>query len=240
MAVKGLGLYCEISGEASREMAKLKFRLKRRSDIHWERKIWHMAGVGLIAALYAYLPLNVSMAILSICWLAFVPADFLRQYRPELNEFLMTYFGPIMREHEEKRLAGTTYLLTGVGLVALIFPREIVILTLLFLAFADPVASIVGIKFGRTKIFGHKSLQGFVAALTICFLVTFIYLQVHEILTTRLLAASLLAGLVGALAELVPVASLDDNLTLPLLSAFGLWGIFELFGHPVVIGALLQ
>lgn len=212
--------------------------LKRRSDIHWARKIWHMGGVSLVALIYAYAPYDVAMGILAACWLAFVPFDIARHFFPDLNRVALRSFSLIMREHEEKKLAGTSYLFTGVAIVGFLFPREVAQPTLLFLAFADPFASVIGIKYGSIKIFGHKSLQGFLAAFLICFVLSFSYFSNHGLLPQNQLTASLIAGLVGALAELVPVYNFDDNLTLPVLSALGLWGIYALYGHPITIGAI--
>jgi dolichol kinase len=46
----------------------------------------------------------------------------------------------------------------------------------------------------------------------------------------------LLAGLVGAFAELIPIGKLDDNLTLPLMSAVGLSILFYFFGFFANVG----
>ena len=127
-------------------------------------------------------------------------------------------------------MAGTSYLLTGVSIIALIFPQEIVLLTLLFLAFADPIASYFGIKFGKDKIFGHKSLQGTVAAFFVCAILCFAFFYTHNLLLDRLIVVSLLGGLIGSLAELIPIGKLDDNLTLPVMSAIFLYFMFLLFG----------
>ena len=204
--------------------------LKRRSDIHYARKIWHMSGVFAMFLAYSYMPEVVSMTILAVAWFLFIPFDIARQKYPSLNDWAVHAFKPIMRQNEVKRFAGTTYLLTGVALIVLLFPRPIVALTLLFLAFADPIASYFGIKYGRDKIFGHKSIQGFAAAFVVCALLTFVYLGVNNFLMDRLIVVSLLAGLIGAFAELVPIAKLDDNLTLPVLSATGLSILFYFFG----------
>ena len=204
--------------------------LKKRSDIHLARKFWHMSGVAMMAAVYAYAPSSVSMAILLTAWALFVPMDFFRQKSPALNDVLTHIFRPIMRDSELHKIAGTSYLLTGVSIVALVFPREVVLLTLLFLAFADPCASYFGIKFGKDKIFGHKSLQGSLAAFFVCGVVSLAFLYTHNILPDRWVVVSLLCGLIGALAELIPVWKLDDNLTLPVLSSTFLYLLFSLFG----------
>lgn len=203
--------------------------LKRRSEVHWARKIWHIGTVFMMYLIWAYAPEKVSLAILALACLLFIPIDFLRQIFPALNDVMVHAFKPIMRQGEEKRLAGTTYLLIGVVFIVSCFSRPVVSLTLLFLAFADPIASLVGIKFGRDKIFGHKSLQGFLAAYAVCAILSFLYLSgVSE--WDRVLVFSLIAGLVGALAELIPLWKIDDNFTLPVFSALGLHVLFYFFG----------
>ncbi|GIL16666.1 MAG: hypothetical protein BroJett040_04170 [Oligoflexia bacterium] len=204
--------------------------LKKRSDLHLARKFWHMGGVSLIVALYAFLPEKTALVGLTIAWLLFVPMDFVRLRVSAMNDILVHFFKPIMREYELKGLAGTSYLLTGVTLVAYIFPREIVLLTLLFLAFADPIASFFGIKFGKDKILGNKSLQGTLAAFVVCTLLTLSFLYYKGMLSDRLVIVSLLGGLIGAVAELVPIWDLDDNLSLPVVSATALYFLFSIFG----------
>jgi len=204
--------------------------LKKRSDIHWERKIWHMTGVFVMFLAYVFLSDMVSALILGVSILIFFPVDFLRLRYPAFNDWIVHAFKPIMRNHEVHKIAGTTYLLGGVAIVVAIFPRPVVALTLLFLAFADPLASVVGIKFGKDKIFGHKSVQGFMAAFFVCAICTICYLNFYNVKFDRVVVVSLLAGLIGALAELVPIGKLDDNFTLPLMSSMGLYILFTLFG----------
>lgn len=210
--------------------------LKKRSDIHYARKIWHMAGVFSMFLAYVYLPPAVSLTILAVAWCLFVPFDFLRQRYAALNEWAVHAFKPIMRQSEVKKLAGTTFLLSGVLIIDILFPRPVVALTLLFLAFADPIASYFGILYGKDKIFGHKSMQGFLAAFIVCALVTFVYLLYYGFMMDRIIVASLLAGFVGAFAELIPIGKLDDNLTLPLMSAIGLSILFYFFGFFANVG----
>jgi diacylglycerol kinase (CTP) len=204
--------------------------LRKRSDLHWERKIWHMTGVFAMFLAYTLLPPVVAAVILAVSMAFFLPIDFFRHRYPALNDWMVHAFKPIMRNSEIHRIAGTTYLLTGVAIIVVVFPRPIVALTLLFLAFADPIASLIGIKYGKDKIFGHKSIQGFMAAYVVCTLCTFLFLYYHNIALDRVVIVSLVAGFIGALAELVPIGKLDDNLSLPVLSSVGLSILFQLFG----------
>lgn len=202
---------------------------KNKSDLHMARKLWHMCGVFAIFVGWILLPYWWAIAILGTVWLLFVTGDVLRQRSSDFNQKLMRAFGPIMRSYEVNRLAGTTYLLTGVLLTAILFNSGVVSLSLLFLAFADPIASFVGIKWGKDKIFGHKSVQGFMAAFFVCTLATYTLLSIKNIYNNALVA-SLLAGLVGAFAELIPIGKIDDNFTMPVLSALGLTIFFYFFG----------
>ncbi len=202
---------------------------KNRSDLHVARKVWHMAGVFAIFSGWVFLPYWVAMTLLGLLWIMFVPVDIIRQNNKLVNKNLTQMFRPIMRNSELNRLAGTTYLLTGVILIALIFNKGIVSISLLFLAFADPLASYIGIKYGKDKIFGHKSVQGFMAAFVVCAFVCYLYLFYSQI-TQHLIIASILAGMVGAVAELIPLGKLDDNFTMPVLSSIGLSILFYFFG----------
>jgi len=203
---------------------------KRRTDIHLARKIWHMTTVFTMFLAWTLLPAPVCIGILIVALIAFVPLDFLRHKFPALNDWLLHAFKPIMRENEVHRLAGTTYLLAGVAVVVAFFPRPIVSLTLLFLAFADPIASYVGIRHGRDKIWGNKSLQGTIAAYVVCVIASLVYVFSLNHPIDRVIVFSLVAGAVGALAELVPLGKMDDNFTLPVLSALGLSALFHFFG----------
>lgn len=201
---------------------------KKRSDVHLARKIWHMSGVAFLFLGWSVLPTWLSLFLLSLAWLAFVPADLLRLYNPRLNTILLKWFKPIMRRNEIDKPAGTTYLLTGVIFIGLMFPHTIVGLALLFLAFADPIASYFGIRYGKDKIFGHKSVQGFLAAYVVCFIITALFLYFNNV-ADYFWVVALLGGLIGALAELIPVAKIDDNFTMPVLGSIGLNFVFTFF-----------
>jgi diacylglycerol kinase (CTP) len=201
-------------------------RFKKRSDVHWARKLYHMLGVSFMTLIYANVSDTMAVILLGIAWICFVPADFYRQKNAAFNDFVLHLFKPFMRDHEVNQIAGMSYLLTGVTIIAFVFPRDIVILTMMFLAFADPIASYFGIRYGKDKLFGHKSLQGFLAALVVCTVLSFAFFKFYGPAQERILMISLIGGLIGALSELIPIGKLDDNFTLPVLSASALWLVF--------------
>jgi diacylglycerol kinase (CTP) len=135
-----------------------------------------------------------------------------------------------MRESERHRLAGVTFMVAGVAVNIWLFPRSVVLLTFLFLAVADPLASFVGIRWGREKLIGNKSLQGSFAAFVACFALSCLYLTMMDMMRERLFIVCLLSGLIGAVSELMPVGKLDDNFVFPVMSAALLTGLFSIFG----------
>lgn len=203
---------------------------KRRSDMHLARKTWHMLGVLTMLAIHQRVSRETAILLLLATMLVFVVPDVIRQYSSKLNEIFVGMFQSLIRESEVHKLSGNSYLISGVLFIVLFFPVKIVSLTLLFLAFADPIASCVGILYGKDKIWGHKSLQGFLAAMGVCTVCTFGFLYAHNMLMERIVVVSLLAGLIGAFSELIPIGKIDDNFTLPVMSATGLFLLFSLFG----------
>lgn len=218
--------------EGSVDPENLNFNgtFKKRSDIHWARKIWHILGVLFLFILFQLLPIKVAQIGFVIFTIIFVAIDIVRKKNSQMNAFFVHIFKPIMRQHEINSYAGTTFLFLGVMLLVLFFNPLVVSLSLLFLAFADPFASYFGIRFGKDKIYGEKTIQGFMAAYLICASLTILFLIYHGFNLDRVLLVGVLAGLLGALAELIPIAKLDDNLTIPVISGLGLTGLFYLFG----------
>lgn len=206
------------------------WQLKVRSDLHLARKAYHFFGVFIIIGLYQVLTRE--QGLVAICTAAgiVILIDFLRLKVPAINKATFAFFGSFLRKEEVKKLSGMSYLLGGALLVVALFPKPVGMLAFLFLAIGDPLSSIVGILYGKDKIIGNKSLQGTLAGFAVCALISGIYFQVSGLMVDRLILVSLLGGLIGALSELIPVWKMDDNFTIPVLSAILLFGMFMLFG----------
>lgn len=127
-------------------------------------------------------------------------------------------------------MSGTAYLITGLLFVVLFFPRPIVLLTMLLWPLQIRLLAISEFVTAKTKIWGQKSLQGSLAAFVVCAILTFAYLATHGMMMDRIVMVSLIGGLIGSFAELIPIWKLDDNLTLPVLSATALWLVFTALG----------
>ena len=205
-------------------------RLQNRSDVHLARKAWHFIGVLMIAALYNSLSRPMVLQLFSFTAAVSIFIDLYRQRSPGFNKFVISIMRYIMRESEKESIAGTTYLFLGVLLIVAVFPTSVVTLSLFFLAVADPIASYFGIRYGKDKLVGNKTLQGSMAAFFVCTLVAAGYFLSQNMMTERILVVSLLSGLIGAIAEALPVGNLDDNFVLPVVSACLLSLVYFLFG----------
>ncbi|RYZ70100.1 MAG: hypothetical protein EOP05_13800 [Proteobacteria bacterium] len=204
--------------------------LKHRSDIHLTRKLAHCVGICFIAAVFNLAGLKIAWIILICVSLFIIPLDILRQKNEALNKATLRVFGPFMRKHEAHAISGMTYLYLGCMVLLLFNDRHLITLTLLFLAFGDPIASFFGIRYGKDKIIGNKTLQGTMAAFVVCAIVAGVYCYFNNLMTERLLIVAPLSGLIGAVAELAPVGKLDDNFTFPVIAATLLYVLFKVYG----------
>lgn len=203
---------------------------KTKADLHIARKLWHFLGVMLIIVLFNLLTRTQSIIAITFFASLFICVDVFRLNNPKVNKFATGVMKPFMRESERNSIAGTTYLLSAAFIIILFFPAKIVTLSLLFLAIADPVASMVGFYKGKDKLINNKSLQGSLAAFFCCFLISYFFYFKYNIMTERIFLVAVISALIGALSELIPIGKLDDNFTLPVMSAVSLWFLFYVFG----------
>lgn len=201
---------------------------KTKKELHLARKLWHMCGVLFLVYLYLTLPYKQLVYVGAVMLIGTILLDFSRlQYEP-LNKWVQFFMNPFIRKEERNQLSGMSFMAVGTYMTALLFPREVVFLSFVFLALGDPVASFFGVLYGKNKI-GTKSLEGTFACFLICTLVASIYFTYYNFFGHRIFITVPLAGLIGATCELIEIKQLDDNMTLPLFSGLGLWVLFYIF-----------
>ncbi len=212
---------------------RLSSPLRLRTDLHIARKVWHIS-TGLIG-LTVYKKANLSPEFMATALLVFAVAAFLfeltRLKNEKLNRLAMILMKPIMRESEKSSVSGLPFYALGVSLALFFFPEKIAILAILFLIFADPIASFFGILYGRDKILPNKSLQGTIAAFSVCYIVTIVYGLIYVGPSMSLLVFAIVAGFIGSISEMCS-QFVDDNLCIPVISGFGLYlvnFVFTLF-----------
>lgn len=179
-----------------------------------KRGLFHLFGVLAIAAVGLFLPRLALLISLGVAVFIVVVFELIRLRAPGVNRWFLSVFKPLLREKEASRFTGTSYSLTAAFIAFLVFPRDIAVLALVFLAVGDAMATIVGKRMGKRRLIGKKTLEGSLACLISCIAVGLI--GYYAGLDIALLA--ILAGSLGAtIAEAVPLP-VNDNLTLPLFA----------------------
>lgn len=210
---------------AQLRLAQWSASLPVRSDLHIARKLWHASTGILIVSLYsAGVPRALAVLILSIFFAATVLLEMNRLRNPVFNEKCVRFFGAIIRTNEVKKFSTVPYYIAAAIVAIGVFPKPVAILSMLFLAIGDPVASLVGVLFkGRSvQLFGNKSLHGSVACFAVCALMSFVYLSSSGMSGVELIRMTMLGGFAGAVAEAMPL-EIDDNFTVPVISGLLLW-----------------
>lgn len=150
--------------------------------------------------------------VFGILLTATVAVDVIRLHDKRANHVFFRFFRYLVSEREMSRPASSTWYLVGVMLCLLIFPTRIVTASILVLGFADPVAAIVGKKWGVRRLGGGTVLG-----------------SLSFFCTAALIGVSRLdwpAGIVAALAATLGEAysfRLDDNVTIPTAFATAAW-----------------
>jgi diacylglycerol kinase (CTP) len=208
-----------------------------RTDIHLPRRIFHMLSGIILAGAGLWIETKTTFVL----FLAFLTAlslflEVLRLGSPGFNRLAHFLGKPLLRTGEEQQMTGATYYLIGCTIAALVFPRAISVLAILYLGLGDPVASLVGLKWGR-QIFSRrwfvgpspwakKSLEGSFACFVICCLVTFgatfLLGKTESLVLSDRILFSILGGGAAMFGEFLPLRT-DDNLSLPLISGAALW-----------------
>jgi dolichol kinase len=196
-------------------------RVARISRTNLSRSVFH-AAMGLGAALLYHFVLTRTQAIviMAVVVSTFTGLELGRRRSSAMNDFLMRLplIKRIARPHEYFRVNSATYFAFGLLLAAIAFPQVAVELGCVILAVADPVASTLGRRFGRTKLYRDKSLVGTSAFIGAGAAAGALYLALLFPAVLNPGAVVLLAVGAAAAAEAL-TSRLDDNLTIPLAAA---------------------
>jgi dolichol kinase len=192
------------------------------------RKGIHLFSL-LIPVVYYFITKSTALAILVPLTLAFGLSDVCRLFIPSVGRVYNTWFGFLLRSHEQnehgRRLNGATYVLLAATLLVLFFPKVIAITSIAVLIISDTSAALIGRRFGRHR-FMSKSLEGASAFFLSGLLVIAFAPKVEYALAEYVIGAA--AAFLGAVVEASPIG-LDDNLSIPLTVGGVMWLLYLLF-----------
>ncbi|KAK8187999.1 uncharacterized protein BKA78DRAFT_332590 [Phyllosticta capitalensis] len=185
--------------------------------------------------------------------------DFLRHRFSAFNRFYIRCLGALMRESEVDGWNGVIWYLLGTWTALCWFPKDVGVMAVMLLSWCDTAASTAGRRWGKytPQIRRGKSAAGSLAALLTGVVTAALFygwiaprVQAGEpgvdsgefafAFQGRLglpwidwgwpRARGLVSGVVASASEAVDIFGWDDNVTIPVLCACGLWGFLKVFG----------
>jgi len=184
---------------------------------NYTRSLFHCGSAAVGLAVVALVRSHVALVLIALAFLVYAwSMELGRRHIPRMNAWLMRQYARVSHPHETNQVNSATWYTTALFLLALFSTREATMAALAVLGVADPVAALVGRRWGRHTLRAGRSLEGtlgfFVSGSIVAALAL---LLAGGLAPGRVVGFSLLAGLVGAVAELF-TKRLDDNLTIPV------------------------
>jgi len=172
---------------------------------------WRMLVAGLLAG---------------TCW----TLETTRRIWPSWNDKLMAALGVFAHPHETHRVNSATWYLTALFGLTLTGSMPLLAISLAVLGLGDPVAALIGRRFGRIKLLHGRTLEGslsFVGAATVA--ATAMALATTSWGLGSAVLVALGASVAGATAEALS-RRVDDNFSVPIVAALGATLLADLLG----------
>ena len=181
------------------------------------RKVFHVLASSTVPVFYWLLP-GVSttdqgrtfiLLVLTPITVMALLVEGLRMLNAHFNRYVMMRFSLLIRQTEQSRFTGATFVCLSFLLVVWLFPRNIAVAAMFFLTIGDTAAEIAGKNWGRTRYFG-RSLEGMAGFFLLALPIAWLIFGDWRVAVPGAAAAALIEFL---------SFRVDDNLTVPLLSA---------------------
>ena len=174
-----------------------------------KRKLLHISS-GFLVLIFWLTGREAAIFILAAATLGSFSVEGLRLNTAWGATLYRRWFGAMTRSSESHSLTGATHMLVGALLTVALFPLAIAIPALLFLSWGDAAAALVGQKYGTVRIMGSKTVQGSLACLAVCLIITVPF--------SLSIGVKISGAAAATLAELIPWGVINDNLAIPMIS----------------------
>lgn len=201
---------------------------------NWYRSVFHVMSAFGVILLFELILTDFTAPIVSggfalVCWIL----EAMRAVSGRFNERLMgiRFFELTAHPHERHRINSATWYATALVLMVLLFPPYASVAGLAVLGAGDPVAALVGRRWGRVSLVHGRTLEGTLAFVLVGALAALVILLVWHPFAPwpTLLLVSAGGAVAGAVAELLSVR-LDDNFTIPLAAGAAALGTAAALG----------
>ena len=175
------------------------------------RKIIHIFSSSIAILLYI-LGKDILLPYLLLSAIIFPGFDFARKYIPIIKKIYFMLFRNVTRPQEYQNLSGASWVFIGAACTLFLFNENVTIIALLVMSISDSAAAIIGIRYGKTKLF-NKSLEGSIAFFISASIIIFS-------LSPALFIVNMVAVFIAVVIELFATPMLNDNLFIPVSIAF--------------------
>ncbi len=180
-------------------------------DLETRRKVFHLFALLLWLIPLGFFPRGLSLFVFLIV-IAINLAIVLKLWEDRLGFYYRLIYSLEREKNFSKPGIQALWANLGIFSVFLLFGKEPAIVSVVVLAVGDAFASMVGMRYGRTRM-GSKSLEGSIAFFLSTFLVLLPFLGLWK--------AFLICSF-SAIVEALPI-SVDDNFSVPLTAGFIYW-----------------
>ena len=178
------------------------------------RKLIHLA-MAIIPAAGWWIAYWLALALAAVMLGASLIVEAARRWWPRLNHLLWLLLPTVFRDSEDRRVLGSTWFAAGATAALLLFGQDIGGTAVLFLCWGDPLAEMVGRRWGRAG--QGKTLAGSLG----CWVACLVAGAVGTGLGGLGVGAVLAGGVVATLVERWSPPP-NDNLWMPVLSGLAM------------------
>lgn len=212
----------------------------RAEDIHvpalrptnYFRNLLHIGTACFSLCVVAAIPSTAVISIITlVCAVIAWSLETTRRIYPEWNDKLMAALGRFAHPHEAHRVNSSTWYTTALFLLALTGSKPLCIVGVTVLGAGDPIAALIGRRFGKVKLINGRTLEGSMSFVFAATIVAFFCLAIGfpGLGTGNALIVAAFASVVGAMTELAS-RRVDDNFSIPVFSAAAAALAFTLLG----------
>tara|TARA_Y100001968_G_scaffold87766_1_gene78787 strand:+ start:284 stop:904 length:621 start_codon:yes stop_codon:yes gene_type:complete len=153
------------------------------------------------------------LLILTPITIIFIFLDFTRHHISFISRIYLLFFDRVTRNIEKKKnhVTGATYYLLGCLITVYFFDNiSIIMASLLIMSISDSCAALIGLKYGKTKIYNNKTLEGSFAFLISTIIILSLFVPDLSLFELSFIAISV------TFVELISFYKMNDNLTIPI------------------------
>ena len=189
------------------------------------RKLIHVAST-VVPVLGWLVSFWLALAMAGVALLASLVLEAARRWWPWVNRLLWRWVPSVFREWEERRALGSTWFSLGMLVTLLLCGQDAGGTALLYLAWGDPAAEIVGRRWGQPR--QRKTLAGSLGCLVACLLAGAVGIYLGGLSPWAVLVGAVVATLVERWSP-----PPDDNLWMPILSGLAILLVQGLTGGTI-------